>query len=243
MARQLRHVLPPLTQGRHADRYDGEPVIQVLAEAPGRDLGLQVAVGGGDDAHVHLDPRVTADALEGLVLKGSHDLALRLQGHVAHLVEQQRAAVGALQHARAAGLRRRVGASLDAEQLLLEACRVQRRAVEHHERSVRPARTGVNHARRHLLAGAGKALDQHARSGGRHALNARAELVRGVAVAEDRALGPGAQAQLRVLASEPRRLKRAAHHEQQAIRLERLLDEVVGAVLDRGHGRLDRAVP
>ena len=50
-------------------------VIQVLAEAAGADLGLQVAVGGGEHADVHLDALGAADALERLVLQGADDLA------------------------------------------------------------------------------------------------------------------------------------------------------------------------
>ena len=62
------------------------------------------------------------------------------------------------------------------------------------------------------------------------------------AVAGQHRLRPGAQPQLGVLARQRRRFQRAAHHQQQPVRLERLLDEVVGALLDRLHRHLDRAV-
>ena len=41
---------------------------------------------------------------------------------------------------------------------------------------------------------------------------------------------------------QPRRFQRALHHMQQPVGLERLFDEVVGALLDRGDGGLDGAV-
>ena len=50
--RQAQDVLGPLAQRRHADLDDVEPVEQILAEVAGLDVGLDVAVGGGDDADV-----------------------------------------------------------------------------------------------------------------------------------------------------------------------------------------------
>ena len=54
---------------------------------------------------------------------------------------------------------------------------------------------------------------------------------------------PARNLQLLVLAAQARRLDGAVDDEQQAIGLERLLDEVVGALADRRHRDLDRAVP
>ncbi len=68
----------------------------------------EVAVGRGDDADIDLDP-AAADALEGLLLQGAHDLALGFQRHVGDLVEEQRAAMRLLEGAdlaRAVGPRR-----------------------------------------------------------------------------------------------------------------------------------------
>ncbi len=55
-------------------------------------------------------------------------------------------------------------------------------------------------------------------------------------------LGAGAQAQFGVLARHCRGFQCTPHHQQQTIGLERLLDEVVGALLDRLHRHLDVAV-
>ena len=48
-------VLLALAQGRQADLDHVEPVEQVVAEGARPHQRLQVAVGGGDDAHVRLD--------------------------------------------------------------------------------------------------------------------------------------------------------------------------------------------
>ena len=55
-------------------------------------------------------------------------------------------------------------------------------------------------------------------------------------------LEPGAQPQLRILLGQPRRLQCPADDQQQPVRLERLLDEVVSAKLDRRDCRLDGAM-
>jgi hypothetical protein len=51
---QVGHVLDTLGQGGDEDRHGVKAVVKVLAELAGFDLGLQVAVGGGNDAHVYL---------------------------------------------------------------------------------------------------------------------------------------------------------------------------------------------
>ena len=88
----------------------------------------------------------------------------------------------------------------------------------------------MEHARRHFLARAGRAGDQHARAGRRDLLDRRAQLRRSACEPPISSVsGAGAQPQLAVLAPQPRRLERARDDQQQPVGLERLLDEVVGA--------------
>ena len=88
-----------------------------------------------------------------LLLQRAHDLALGLERHVGHLVEQQGAAMGALEACRSCAAAPSV-AGLGAEQLDLDPVGPHRRAVEDDERPVGAARAGMEQARRHLLAGA-----------------------------------------------------------------------------------------
>ena len=60
------------------------------------------------------------DPLKGLVLQGANDLALGLQRHIRHLIEQQRPAMGPLENPSTARLPARSIARLNPEQLLLE---------------------------------------------------------------------------------------------------------------------------
>ena len=217
-------------------------VVEVFAEAPGGDLVLEVAVGGGEDADVDLDALGAAEAFEGLVLEGADDLALGFEGHVRDFVEEEGAAVGAFEDAGAAGGGGGVGAGFDAEEFLLEAGGVEGCAVEGDEGAVGAPGPLVDHAGGDFLAGAGGAADEDAGSGGGDALDGGAEGEEGGAGACEFGVDAGSEAELGVLAGEAGRFERAADDEEHAVGFERFLDEVVGAVLDGGDGGLDGAV-
>ena len=101
-----------------------------------------------------------ADAGDLAVLQHAQQLDLRGQRHVAHLVEEHRAAVGVLELAHPVG--RGVGERpLDvAEQLALQDVLAQGGAVQRHERLVLARAVLVDGLGDQLLAGAGLALDQ-----------------------------------------------------------------------------------
>ena len=100
----------------------------------------------------------------------------------------------------------------------------------------------VDVARRHLLAGAGRAGQHHPAVGARHLVELALHLAEGALRADHHRPAAVAPLQRRVLAPEPRGLERPADHHHQLVDVERLLDEVVGALLDRGDGDLDVAV-
>ena len=68
---------------------------------------MQVAVGGGDDAHVDRDGSCAAEPAHHARLERAQQLRLQLERQLADLVEEERAAVGALEGAGDAGDRRR----------------------------------------------------------------------------------------------------------------------------------------
>ena len=69
---------------------------QVSRKRPARTSFLEVAVRGGDDAHVGVPRLVLADLLEGAVLHEAQELGLNTGLDLADLVEEQRAAVRGL---------------------------------------------------------------------------------------------------------------------------------------------------
>ena len=94
-------------QAGHLDRDDVQPPEEIGAEAPVRDLALEVAVGRGQDAHVDLVRRLLADGVELAVLDEAQQLGLHAELHLADLVEEDRAAVGLREAAQRASSSRR----------------------------------------------------------------------------------------------------------------------------------------
>ena len=80
--------------GKHA-----EAVVEVAAERAAGHHGVEVAVGGGDEPHVHLLRARAAQPLELLLLQRPQQLGLHVERDLADLVEEQRAAVRQLEAA------------------------------------------------------------------------------------------------------------------------------------------------
>jgi hypothetical protein len=131
--RQQGHVVAALAQRRQVQGDHVQAEEQVLAEPAGRDLGAQVLVGGGQDAHVHRDRLAAADALDLARLQRAQQLGLRLRPQVADLVQEERAPAGQLEAAAPPLRRAGEGAPLVAEQLRLHQVARDGRAVEPHE--------------------------------------------------------------------------------------------------------------
>src|SRR5690349_8302963 len=76
---------------------------EVLPEATVAYGCLEILIGGGNDANVHLNLAVTAQAVERLPIQHAEQFHLRLQLQLANFVEEERALVGEFEQA---GLRR-----------------------------------------------------------------------------------------------------------------------------------------
>ncbi len=202
---------------------------QVLAETAGRDLLLEVARRRRQDAHVDLDLGLAAVAGVGLFLQHPRQPALQRQRQVGHFLEHQRAA---MRHLEGAGHAQRVGVgvAVGAEQLDLQPLGRQGRAIDHDERTVGALRSLVDQPRHRFLARAGGAGDEDAAAGRRHASrSASAHWPASLEEADEGHVAAGATAQLRVLALQLVGLDGAVDDQQQAVGLEGLLDEVIGA--------------
>src|SRR5207245_10673487 len=152
---------PALAQRRH-DEYDhGEAKIEIAAESLAGRLALEIAVRGGDDAHVHLALAHTADAPDRALLDGPQQFALHGEIDVADLVEEQKSALGRLDQTglRFLGIRER--AALVAEQLGLHEGGREGGTV-HLDKRLRRARAGgVDGVRENALSGTRLARQQH----------------------------------------------------------------------------------
>ena len=160
-AGEPRQVLAPLAQRRHHQLDDVEAEEQVLAEAAGLHLGVEVAVGGGDHPHVGDAGPVLADALEPLLLEEAQQPCLEAGRELADLIEEERAALGGLDPAGLVADRAGEGAAGVAEQLAGQQLLGERGAVDGDERPRAPRREPVEQPRQHPLAGAALAPQQH----------------------------------------------------------------------------------
>ena len=88
MVDQLGNVLAPLAQRRNPHRHDVQPVIEVLAEAPGGDFLGKVARRRRQHPDIDLDRPLPADPVIALVGQHAQDLGLGGQRHVGDLVEE-----------------------------------------------------------------------------------------------------------------------------------------------------------
>ena len=237
MADQLGDVLAPLAQRRKAHRHDVEAVEEVLAEAPGGDLVLQVARRRRKHAHVDLDRPLAADPVIALVGEHAQDLRLRRQRHVGDLVEEQGAAVRMFEQARADH-----AVGLAAEQFLLDPLGAHHRRRKDDEGRLGARAPLVDHPRGDFLADARRARDQHPAAGRRDALQGRADRVDRDRTAVELVFLADLLAQRLVLAPQPVGLGGAVDEVDQPLGLERLLDEVDGPFPHRGDRRVEIAV-
>ena len=137
---QQRNVVAPVAQRRDVDAHDVEPVKQILAELFRGDGGFERLVGRGDDAHVHLDRLVAADALERAGLQHAQNFRLRGGRHVADFVEENRALVALLEFADALQGRAGERAAFVAEQFAFQQLFGNRGAIDGEKRLLRCGR-------------------------------------------------------------------------------------------------------
>src|ERR1700741_3487910 len=96
---EKRDILGALTERRDPQWENAEPVVKILPERTLRNRALQVAVGRGDHADVHLDRFASSQPFELALLKYAQEFQLHLCGYFADLVEKYSAAVSELEAA------------------------------------------------------------------------------------------------------------------------------------------------
>src|ERR1035437_37609 len=117
MANERRDVLAPFAQRRQMQRENMQAVEQVTAEFFLFHRTNQIAIGGGDQPHVHMDRPRSSQAFKLLVLQNTQQLGLQLQRNISNLVEQQSALIRQFQPADFPIYGSRESSSFVAEQL------------------------------------------------------------------------------------------------------------------------------
>ena len=180
---QRHDVVGPFAEGRQVQLYGVDAVEQVFPELPPGHHLLQVAVGGAEQSHVHVDGLAASHAHDAAALQRREQLGLEGIAQVADLVEKQRTAVGQLKLARLVGLGIGESPLHMAEELALEERLGHRAHVDGHQAMAAALRQAVYLAGQHLLARAVLARDEDVGIGGRHLLHHLPELTHGLRVA------------------------------------------------------------
>ena len=175
---QELHIIAPIDQAGHAQHHGADAVEQIQAEFVLRDHVREVAVGARDQAEIDRDRTIAAHALHGALLQHAQQLGLRVERHVADLVEEDGAAFGLLEAAPAAlAVSAGEGAGLVAEQFGLYEVGGQGRRVDRHQCASRPARQAMQRPRHQLLAGPARTGHQHRDVQRRHLGDVRPQLL------------------------------------------------------------------
>ena len=220
------NVVAAVPQGRHPDRDDAQPEVEVLAEGALLDLLLEILVGRGDDPDVHLDRPRRSEPLDLPLLEHAQHLGLRLRAHVADLVEEDRSLVRLLELADLLFGGASERALLVAEELGLDQLLRDRGAVDLHEPLAAAQAVAMNGAGDELLADAALAEQQHRGIGRRGALDRVPHLPQRAALPDHLMTRLDGALQRAVLVSQPRLIEDVPDGDQQPLGAERLLDEI-----------------
>ncbi len=136
MLRQHRDIFAAFAQGRQRQRDHVEPVIKIGAELPSLDHLRERHIRRRNHADVHLHRATFSEALELALLERTQQLGLKIEGHLADLVQKNGAAVRGFKLARAARYRARERSASVTEELAFEQSLRNRRAVDRDERFV-----------------------------------------------------------------------------------------------------------
>ena len=147
---------------------DCQPVVQVFTEFVFPHVIGQIPVGGGNNPYIQGDGLATTDPLNLALLQHPQQLGLQARIHFRNLIQQDGATVGLLELARGGCNRTGKGALLVAKQDGLQHILGNCRAVDRHERLVRPGRLLVNIARQHLFTSSTFPGNHHRRVTGCH---------------------------------------------------------------------------
>ena len=190
---------------RHADGNDVEPVVEIFAKQIFGNGLVEIAVGGGDDAHIDGDFAGAADRAHRALLQHAQQFDLHGQRHFADFVEEDGAAVGDFEQAALVLVRSGEGAFQVAEEFALQQSLREGSAVDGDERLGGARRADVDGAGYKFFAGAALAVNQDRAGGGGDGAHRLLELLHGGTGADDvveRVAGGGVAAQGEVLLAE-----------------------------------------
>ena len=206
---------------------------------------MQDFVGRADDAHIHRDAFVVADAPDFAFLENAQKFCLQRRRHRVDFIEENCPEVRFLEKSALVGYGPGERALLVPEQFRLEQILRQRAAIDGDERMMLAVAVEVQPTRDQLLAGAAFALDQHGAVGVGDLVDEVVNELHFSARADDvfEAI-PVLEflAEVNVLAQRRLVIERALHRHLQLVDLKRLRHVIIRAHLHRLDRGLHRGV-
>lgn len=235
----------PGAQRRHGDTDHVEPVKEILAKRPRLDGRAEVAVGGGDHAHICGARLGLADALICAFLQEPQQLWLKLSREFANLIEKERAPARRLNLAPRIGRRTGEGAFHMTEEFALQQLARQARAAHGHKWAARERAALVDVTCECTLARAVFAQNEDVCPRARRPLDDGHDALHlGILGGEVGGRGGMRNLLFQVVdpLMEPARFLDAREKVPQLLRGERLLEVIVGATTHGLDGRRDARV-
>ena len=136
---------------------------QVFAKLAGLTGSLEIRIRGRDEAHINPLGARRSNALDFSRLQHAQQLRLLAHGHVADLIQKNRAAIRQFEASDAVGAGIREGALHVAEEFALKHAFGQAASIHRHQLARSPQRQHMNRARDYFLAGSMLAGNQDIR--------------------------------------------------------------------------------
>src|SRR6266567_1475362 len=164
-------VFATLAQRWNFEGKHNEPIEQILPETAGGHFFFQIAVGGGNNAHVDLARACVADAFNFLLLQDPQQLGLHGQRDFPNLVEKERAAVGEFEPPGLVAHRARERAAHVPKEFAFENVLGDGATVDLDERPIFARAVVMDGPSDELFARPAFASDEHGGLGGSHELD------------------------------------------------------------------------
>src|SRR3989442_1906455 len=144
MRGKLRNVFAAFRECGHLQWKDVQAVKQIFPESSFFDLLAQIAVGGGNDPHIHLDHSASTEPLDLSSLNHAQKIRLHVERKLTDFVQEDRTAV--LLFEQSFSLRDGAGESAPfiAEQLTLQQAFAERAAIHRNESFMQSGTIPVN---------------------------------------------------------------------------------------------------
>ena len=162
---EQRNVVATVTQRRQMNAHNVQAIKQIFAKLFCRHGSFERLVRGGDDAHIHFQRRVAADAFERAGLQHAQDFRLRRGRHIADFIEENRAVIALLKFTDALDGRAGERAFFVAEQFAFQKLFGNRGAIDGEKRLRRAVAVMIDRAGYQFLARAAFAGDERGRVG------------------------------------------------------------------------------